>query len=164
MAYTRDESRLTIGAKLRVMRKRFLKLMYKYAPVLSVRISCLRKSGVEVGDEVYVGEDLIIVEILEDPGTHVVIGNRVAIAQRVTLVTASDPNYSRLYDHVEIIRGRVVIKDDAWIGAGAIILPNVTIGRGAIVGAGAVVTKDVPDLTVVGGVPARTIKTLEIEL
>lgn len=54
-------------------------------------------------------------------------------------------------------------KDDAWIGAGSIILPGVTIGEGAVVGAGAVVTKDVPPYTVVVGVPARPIKRIDLE-
>lgn len=49
------------------------------------------------------------------------------------------------------------IEDDAWIGAGAIILPGVTIGRKSVVGAGSVVTKDVPAFTVVAGNPARAI-------
>ncbi|NTV62282.1 MAG: hypothetical protein HGA65_01930, partial [Oscillochloris sp.] len=54
----------------------------------------------------------------------------------------------------------VVIEDGVWIGAGALILPGVTIGAGAIVGAGALVTKSVAPDTVVGGVPARVIRTL----
>ena len=50
--------------------------------------------------------------------------------------------------------------DDVWIGSGSIILPGVTIGDGAVIAAGAVVTKDVEARTVAGGVPAKTIKTL----
>src|SRR3954452_16763401 len=53
----------------------------------------------------------------------------------------------------------VVIEDDVWIGARAIILPSVRIGRGSVVGAGSVVTKDVPPYSVVGGNPARVIKS-----
>ena len=53
--------------------------------------------------------------------------------------------------------GTIVIKEGVWIGANAVILPNITIGRGAIVGAGAVVTKDVADFEIVGGVPAKRI-------
>lgn len=117
-----------------------------------------------MGKDVYVGEDLIISEVLEDRQTHLVIGDRVAIAPRVTIVAAAGPNFSRLSSFFKEICGKVVIKDDAWIGAGAIILPNVTVGSGAIVAAGAVVTKDVPDLTVVGGVPAKFIKRVQMDM
>ncbi len=55
----------------------------------------------------------------------------------------------------------VVVRSNAWIGAGAIILPGVTVGRNAIVAAGAVVTKDVPDDVIVGGVPAKFIRNIE---
>lgn len=54
-------------------------------------------------------------------------------------------------------RGDIVVSDDAWIGFGAILLQNVTIGEGAVVGAGAVVTRDVPPRTIVAGVPARVV-------
>ena len=53
---------------------------------------------------------------------------------------------------------KVTVSSDVWIGARVIILPGVTIGQGAIIAAGAVVTKDVPPFSVVGGVPARVIK------
>jgi len=164
MGYTRNARKLSVGDKLYVMRRRLWKLGGRFIPLLSLRLRCLRKAGAVIGNEVYVGEDLIVTETLEDRKPHLIIGDRVAIAQRVTIITSSSPNYSRLYDHVKATHGgQIVICDDAWIGAGAIILPNVTIGEGAIVGAGAVVTKDVPRLHVVGGVPARIIKKLDIE-
>ena len=53
---------------------------------------------------------------------------------------------------------KVIIKNDVWIGANSVIMPNITIGNGAIIGAGAVVTKDVPDYAIVAGVPAKIIK------
>ena len=57
----------------------------------------------------------------------------------------------------------VLIKESAWIGAGATILPGVCVGRHAVVGAGSVVTKDVPDYAVAVGNPARVIKMLDKE-
>ena len=54
-------------------------------------------------------------------------------------------------------RGDIVLEDDVWLGVNAVVMDGVTIGQGAIVGAGAVVTHDVPPFTIVGGVPARII-------
>lgn len=61
---------------------------------------------------------------------------------------------------VLISKGPVVIEDNVWIGEHACIMPGTTIGKGSIVGANAVVTKDVPPYSLVGGVPAKLIKTL----
>ncbi|RAP52530.1 MAG: galactoside O-acetyltransferase [Methanosphaera sp. SHI613] len=85
------------------------------------------------------------------------IGDDTMIAANVQLVSNNHDEYERevlLCDEVNIKKG-------VWIGAGATILPGVTIGKYAIVGAGAVVTKDVPDYGVVVGAPARLIKTLD---
>jgi len=60
-----------------------------------------------------------------------------------------------------LVPGEVVIKRNAWIGAGATIMPGVTVSENSVVGAGAVVTKDVPANTVVAGVPAKTIKQIK---
>jgi len=53
---------------------------------------------------------------------------------------------------------QVIIKNDVWIGANSVIMPGITIGNGAIIGAGAVVTKDIPDYAIVAGVPAKVLK------
>ncbi|MBI1816446.1 MAG: acyltransferase [Deltaproteobacteria bacterium] len=135
--------------------KRLCKWMARWLPGFRLRIALLRACGHRIGRDVYIGEELLVIEELSDFSEKLVIGDRVAIAPRVTLVTSSDANFSRLMERLKPIRGRIEIKDDAWIGTGVIILPNVTIGRAAIVGAGAVVTKDVPDEAVVAGVPAK---------
>lgn len=89
------------------------------------------------------------------------IGNNVMIAPEVFI-------YARNYAHgctdIPMVQQGyeeerpVVIEDDVWIGARATILPGVTIGKGSIVGASAVVTKDVPPYAIVGGNPARVLK------
>jgi acetyltransferase-like isoleucine patch superfamily enzyme len=119
----------------------------------------LRLCGFSIGNEVYIADDLIIVEELAERG-NVTIGNRVSIAPRVTLVTSSHPNHSLIRGFAPVSRGPIVIEDDAWLGAGCIILPGVRVGRGAVVGAGSVVVEDVPSLHVVAGQPARTVRQL----
>ncbi len=93
----------------------------------------------------------------------VCIGSHVNLAQGIT-VTALNHNFedtTRRIDEQGISTKPVVIGDDVWIGANAVILPGVTIGRHAVVAAGAVVSKDVPDYCIVAGVPAKVIKEIK---
>jgi maltose O-acetyltransferase len=108
---------------------------------------------------VYIADDLLIVEELADRG-NLTIGDRVSIAPRVTLVTSSHPNHSRIRSFAPTSQGPIIIEDDAWLGAGCVILPGVRIGRGSVVGANSVVGQDVPPLHVVAGQPARTVREL----
>ena len=88
------------------------------------------------------------------------IGNNVMMGPDCVILTSTH-NFERT-DIPMVAQGGTVVKvtigDDVWIGTRAIILPVVTIGNGVIIGAGAVVTKDVPDYAIVGGVPARVIR------
>lgn len=97
--------------------------------------------------------------------TSVTIGNNVLIGSGC-LISDTDSHpidwEDRLYDRNQKTRkAPIVIKDNAFIGARSIILKGVTIGEGAVVGAGSVVSKDVPPYTVVAGNPARVVKTLQ---
>ena len=83
---------------------------------------------------------------------NVNIGNRVVLSMNV-LVLDSGLDFNK--DH---IKSFITIEDDVWIGAGAIILPGVKIGKNSIIGAGSVVTKDVPPNSVYAGNPAKFIK------
>ena len=82
------------------------------------------------------------------------IGNHVTVAPQVYLL-AHDASTKKYLDYTKI--GKVIIKDFAFIGARSIIMPNVTIGKNAVVAAGSIVTKSVEPDTVVGGNPARFI-------
>ncbi len=143
------------------IRKRLTKGIAKRFPLNAVRVRALRAAGYRIGDSVYIGEELHITDDLYSDLCVLTIGNRVSIAQRVLIVLSSHPNRSRLREVVGELNGSVTIGDDAWIGAGAIILPNVTIGESAMVGAGSIVTKDVPPRTIVAGNPARVLRAID---
>ena len=132
---------------------------------------------ITIGDHSYIGGGMFISR------SSIRIGNNVTIAWGGTVYDhdSHSVNYldrrKDIDDELECIReGRnfienkdwsnvkskpIVIKDDAWIGMNVIILKGVTIGRGAIVGAGSVVTNDVPDWCIAAGNPARVVKQLK---
>ncbi len=89
------------------------------------------------------------------------MGRNVQIAPRCAFYPY-DHGISRAKSMMEqplISRGGIVVKDEAWIGYGAIILDGVTIGDGAVVGAGSVVKDYIPDYAIAAGIPAKVIKT-----
>lgn len=98
--------------------------------------------------------------VLDGRGT-LIIGNNVDIANDVHIWTEQHDYNS---PHFTAVASPVVIKDYVWIASRATVLPGVTLGQGAVVACGAVVTKDVPDYSVVAGVPARVIGKRNEEL
>jgi acetyltransferase-like isoleucine patch superfamily enzyme len=90
----------------------------------------------------------------------ITIEDDVQIGPRVNLVTENHPITPTTRTNLDL--KPIVIKRNAWVGAGATILPGVTIGVNSIVAAGAVVNKDVPDNTIVGGVPAKVLRRIEL--
>jgi maltose O-acetyltransferase len=144
------------------LRKKILKRLARNAFFPGWRVRLLRSCGFTIGRDVYIADDLLIVEELADRG-NITIGDRVSIAPRVTLVTSSHPNNSRIRGFAPTSEGPIVIEEDAWLGAGCVVLPGVRIGRGAVVGANSVVHQDVPSLHVVAGQPARTVRELTPE-
>lgn len=147
--------------KIILIIKKFLKVLASSFPINRVRVMFYRAASYSIGKDVYVGERTIIIDRLSDRN-NIIIGNRVAISSGAILVTSSEPNFSKIKSYVKTEHGTIVIKNDAWIGAGAIILPNITIGEGAVVGAGSVVTKNVEPYTIVAGVPAKKIGEVKI--
>jgi acetyltransferase-like isoleucine patch superfamily enzyme len=108
-----------------------------------------RWRGVHIGRQVWIGYDAILETSRPD---LITIRDRATVQIRATIIA-----------HNRELKG-VVIEEDATVGPGAIVLPNVTIGRGSIVTAGSVVTKSVPPKTMVQGNPAQPIATVEIPL
>ena len=88
------------------------------------------------------------------------MGNHVSIGHHVVMVTAEHEIGNSDARCAALTPRPIVIEDGCWIGAGAMIAPGITIGRGSVVSMGAVVSMDVPPNKVVGGNPARPIKTL----
>jgi acetyltransferase-like isoleucine patch superfamily enzyme len=111
-----------------------------------------RKQGAQIGEECYLG----IRKFPSEPYL-VKIGNKVLIADGTTLITHTSGWNFR--DRIPDLHwfGKIEIGDNCYIGAGVIILPNVTIGENCLISAGAVVTKDMPPNSVVAGVPAKVI-------
>lgn len=109
---------------------------------------------ISIGDNSTVNANSLIIG-----GGSVKVGLRVLIAGNCVIV-ASNHVFSRPDIPIAaqgVSKGWIEIEDDVWIGAGVQVVSNVRIGRGAVVGAGAVVTKDVPPYSIVAGVPARVI-------
>ncbi len=113
---------------------------------------------IEIGDRVAFNTN---VHINAEVGGRISIGNDCLIGPNVVLRTA---NHRFERSDIPIreqghILGDLFIDDDVWLGANVVVIGGVRIGRGVVVAAGAVVTRDVPPMVVVGGVPAKVIKT-----
>lgn len=124
-------------------------------PVVLPVFNCDNGKNIYVGDNFLANYNVTILDIRE-----VRIGNNVMIAPHTLITTVNHPlNPAGRRKHLGIAKP-VKIGNDVWIGANVTILPGVTIGNNVVIAAGAVVTKDVADNSLVGGVPAKLIKTL----
>ena len=103
-----------------------------------------------VGAHCWIGEGVWV-----DNLAPVALGDDVCLSQGVYLCTGGHDHTRPSFD---LVAEPITVEDQAWIGAKAVLLPGVTVGRGAVVAAGAVVTRDVPAGTIVGGSPARVLK------
>ena len=126
------------------------------------RVWISKTFGCDCGKNIFIGDDftgnfnLTILDIRE-----VYIGNHVMIGPNTLITTVGHPLSPKARRGYLAKAAPVRIGNDVWIGGNVTILPGVTIGNNVVVAAGAVVTKDVPDNSLVGGVPARLIREIE---
>lgn len=159
MTYSNVKDQLQVNIFKKILRK-FGKCLAKNFPYNPVRLAGLRMCGFKIGQKVYIGSDLIVASIISENTCDLIIKDRAAVAPRVTLILSSDANWSHLMNTIEPVKGTIILEENCWVGAGVIILPNITIGASSIVGAGSVVTKNVPPYSVVAGNPARIIRKI----
>lgn len=162
-----------INRRLRTILTEFVNLILRivgFVPSHHVRRFFYRISGISMGigstihmgavfydpKNIKIGKDSIIGEgAVLDGRDKLTIGSHVDIASEVMIYNAEHDVQDTSF---KAVTSPVVIEDYVFIGPRAIILPGVKIGKGAVVGAGAVVTKNVEEFTIVGGVPAKPIK------
>jgi acetyltransferase-like isoleucine patch superfamily enzyme len=123
--------------------------------------------NVKIGKNVYLGSNVIIGDnsyisegssLSTEFGSSIEIGNDVSIGSNVYMLTLMRDLSSPKLRYAKRIPHHLKIEDDVWIGSGSILLKSIRIGKGSVVGAGSVVTKNVEPYTIVGGNPAKFIK------
>jgi maltose O-acetyltransferase len=159
----------------------FIILILSFIPIGAFRLMIVKLSGVIIGkntrinmgvrlydpNNIVIGEDCVVGEgVVLDGRDKLIIGDHVDIASEVMIYNSQHDINS---DKFEAVSSPVAVGDYVFIGPRAILLPGVTVGEGAVIAAGAVVTKDVEPYTIVGGVPAkpigeRNIKNLKYRL
>lgn len=122
--------------------------------IVPVELTCGEGATLDIGEDCFINYGVSI-----GCTKQVTIGDRCRIGPYTMII---DTPFHDAYDRLKRPPGTpTIIETDVWIGAKVSIMPGVTIGHGSIVGTGAVVTKDVPAFSVVGGVPAKVIDTLD---
>jgi galactoside O-acetyltransferase len=112
-------------------------------------------SNVHIGDDFFGNANVTFVDDVE-----IRIGNGVMIAPSVTLTTTGHPIHPDLREDFRRFSEPIVLEDRVWIGSNAVVLPGVRIGHGAVIGAGSVVSRDIPAMTVAVGVPCRVVRDI----
>lgn len=154
-----------LKAHVQVMPMRFVKFIVNFYTDARIRKLYMRRLGVIMGENSYANLGMKIVS--NDFEDKLFIGKNVSIAPNVTFICESSANNGQEINQIPYVaevltcNAKIVVEDEVWIGANVTILQGVTIGRCAVIGAGSVVTKDVPAYSVVVGAPARVVRNLK---
>lgn len=124
--------------------------------LIEAPFQCIYGRNIFIGDHSYLNFNCIILDC-----NYVCIGHHVMVGPMVQFYTAEHPLHAPTRIQRFETAKPITVEDNVWIGGGAIILPGVTVGRNAVVGAGSVVTKSVPPDVVVAGNPARIIRQID---
>jgi len=127
-------------------------------PFNSWRIRFHKWRGVHIGNNVMIGLQVTLDHSYPE---YIYIEDDVSLAGNNYILTHSNP-YPHFKNVLDSFVAPVVIKKGAWIGIGAMILPEVVIGEYSVIAAGSVVTKSIPDKVIVGGMPAKVIKDIDL--
>jgi acetyltransferase-like isoleucine patch superfamily enzyme len=146
-----------IAYGLRFLFDVFLRWLVLFMPLSRMRVPLHRARGVKIGKGVLIGYNVTIDDVYP---RMVTIGNGVALSDGVFLVAHSKPP-EYFEGQLESFVAPLTVKDNVWIGVGAIVLPGVTVGEGSIISAGSLVTRDVRPHWLVAGNPARHIQELK---
>lgn len=110
---------------------------------------------IHIGSGVFTNFNLVILDDLD-----VYIGDDVKIGPNVTITTTGHPVHPELRKNGAQFSFPVAIKDNVWIGSNAVILPGITVGKNSVIGAGSIVTKDIPENVVAAGNPCRILRPI----
>jgi acetyltransferase-like isoleucine patch superfamily enzyme len=182
--FASSQGMVLIGKGVTIRQPKYLQVGRNFVAQDHCEINCLSQKGISFGDKVTVGSYALIRPTNlygGEPGVglkvgnqssigpysyigcsgYIEIGNNVMMSPRVSIYSENHVFSNTSIPMIEqgVKRSFVKIEDDCWIAANAVILAGVTIGRGAVVAAGSVVTKDVPPYSIVAGNPAKVIKS-----
>lgn len=118
-------------------------------------ITVVYGTNTTIGNNCFINSNITLID-----DYTISIGNGVAIAPNVTICATGHPVHHELRPHGVMYSLPVAIKDNVWIGTGVIICPGVTIGENSVIGAGSVVTKDIPANTIAVGNPCRVLREI----
>lgn len=147
-----------------IMPKRLTKFIAYFYTDARIRKLYWKKLGVEMGEGTFSNIGMMITN-KNDGEIRVCIGNNVSIAPNVTFISDSCANNGKKINSISYIKKltktqKIIIEDEVWIGANVTILPGIKVGKCSVIGAGSIVTKDVPEYSIVAGIPAKVIKKI----